>query len=442
MKKHYLKLLSAALLSMLVLFSCRNNSEEPVMEEKNYFNYTDFEFSFNQTSTGTSSDSVVHNTYEYNTIDQDGLLITCSGYYEFKLENVNTEFDLIIVDCHGTIMNNNSRPSNKGASFGAGYLGNRKAMIIAPDYLGYGTSNGRVHPYIVADINARNIIDAVLSIKLKSGYHFSDDCKTIIIGYSQGGQTSLATYKCIQNKIPEEYKAELNVQKCYSGAGPYNLITTMDEYLSSETIIAPFVYLVVRGYLSAHYDCLNGYKIEDFFTEEFLKSQMRKDLDDNNYSISLKGVDVPDGLIEAYLAGGYAAVMTNNEYMTFVMTHQELVTKVVEYYNFSDRSKLITLQFLDPSSKLSKAFRKALKLNNLTEGWKPETSVYIYHHVKDDMVPFENFEMLKKGMKDCNNIIFDKDEQEFTLEGQFDFVHGHAGTAFYERAIADILAIF
>lgn len=453
MKRNLLHFLLVAFLSSLVLFSCNNNASvkekdnEVVASEKDYFNYAGFEFSFTQKSTGTLN-SIVHSSYEYKTIDQNGAEITCSGWYEYKLDNELDGFDLIIVDCHGTIMDNASCPSEKGASFNASVLGSKKVMIIAPDYLGYGSSSGAVHPYCVAELNARNIIDSVLSIKLKTGYKFSENCKTLIMGYSQGGQTSLATYKCIQDCIPAEYKSELNVQKVYSGAGPYNLLATMDEYLSSDSVIAPFIYFVVKAYLSVNYDSLKEYDIDDFFTTEFLNNHnqlapsspnMRESIDALNYSMSLNGVKVPEGLIEAYLDGAdFITIMKNPEYQQFILANSDTVVKFIEYYTYSDITKLVTPQFLDPSSKMTKAFKEVLKQNNIAAGWKPEIPVYIYHHVKDDMVPFKNFEMLKKGMKGCNNIIFDKDEQEFDLEEPFDFVHRHAGAVFYQRVIDDI----
>ncbi len=392
--KSFLKFLVSSMFIFTTLISCKviTNNNNPGTTNDVYFNYSGFEFTFNQTSS---------TTYNYKTIDQDCKEITCSAYCEYETGNgaTGTEFKLIIVDCHGTLMNNNSRPSNSGASFSISAVPSKRAIIISPDYIGYGITHGKTHPYVVADLNARNIIDSILSVKRKSGLKFADDCKTLIMGYSQGGQTSLATCKFIQNSIPVEYKNDLNVSKVYAGAGPYDLVATMNTFLSSDAVISPFVYLVIKGYLSMGYSSLKNYELEDFFTEEFLNSDMRASLDQMNYSLSNGGT--------------------------------ELVT-------YSDINNLATPEFINSSSNISKAFKQALQQNNLTTGWTPEVPVYIYHLQDDDIVPFINFQKLEEGMNNCSNIEFYKSTETITTSGPFDFKHGKAAHAFYMKIINEI----
>ncbi len=130
--KSFLKFLVSSMFIFTTLISCKviTNNNNPGTTNDVYFNYSGFEFTFNQTSS---------TTYNYKTIDQDCKEITCSAYCEYETGNgaTGTEFKLIIVDCHGTLMNNNSRPSNSGASFSISAVSSKRAIIISPDYIGY-----------------------------------------------------------------------------------------------------------------------------------------------------------------------------------------------------------------------------------------------------------------------------------------------------------------
>ena len=407
--------------SFLLVTGCPNTTQSsPVTEEngsqKNYFDYGS-SWNFNTTIQETNIlDNVKQYVYNYSTIDQQNNAVTCSALLEYPKPASATDsvqIDCVIIDCHGTISNNSDAPSvHKGASFSASQFSGLKVLIIAPDYLGYGASVSKVHPYMITNLCARNIIDSVVAVlqnpssfcfSLKPGY------KSYVVGYSQGGQTSLGTMRAIENYIPAEYKNLIKLEKCYSGAGPHDLPATMENFMNKgedgNGIVFPnLIYLVVKGLLSGGYDCLQGYEAADFFTDEFLNSQIRAGLDVKQINLSS-------------LAG--------------------------EFSNFQDLNRLVKPDLLNPDSNLSKAFKKALSLNSLASGWTVTKPVYIFHHKNDDMVPPLNITKVQNGIaKDNALVTCHVDETAITTSGPFDFIHGRAAGRFYELCGQDFYQNF
>ena len=352
-------------------------------------------------------------SWNYKTIDQKGAQIKCSSYLEYQAPTSSEiqTIDLIVVVCHGTIFSNDQAPSKCGASFGSDEITSKNILIIAPDYIGYGTSVSKEHPYMVADINARTIIDAILSAINNAstfGFSLAEGYQTILCGYSQGGQTSLATLRAIQADLSSEQADLINVKKCYSGAGPHDLEATMDVFLGDwgNKAISPLIYLVVKGMLSADYDCLKGYSLSNFMTTDFLNSNLRQKIDAKNITIG----DITSSYILGY-----------------------------EYMGFMDVANLLTAEALDSESQVHKALREALKENNLSSGWTVTTDLFLFHHKDDDMVPYVNFTKDMEGIGTAPCVTGYTDEDSFTstpLAG--DFVHGKAAANFYGFVIQEL----
>ena len=73
-----------------------------------------------------------------------------------------------------------------------------------------------------------------------SGYPFRKGWRSFSVGYSQGGGTSMAVHRFIeQNNLVDE----LNFSGSICGAGPYNPMSTimfyMDRARRNETILHP-----------------------------------------------------------------------------------------------------------------------------------------------------------------------------------------------------------
>ena len=107
--------------------------------------------------------------YTYESVDEQGRPITLSSrvcwgvtmlygsyYDEFR------PCDLVLC-AHSTIADDLEAPTLGGSAETLMLQGDR--VLILPDYIGYGVTKDRVHPYINHDLCARNCIDA-----LKAGY--------------------------------------------------------------------------------------------------------------------------------------------------------------------------------------------------------------------------------------------------------------------------------
>ena len=114
----------------------------------------------------------------------------------------------IVVYAHGTNPNKSFNiaqisPNQNGeglilaAVFAAqGYI------VVAPNYAGYDTSTLTYHPYLVADQQAHDMMDALSAAKsalpVASATSVTANGKVFVTGYSQGGFVAMATAKAMQ----------------------------------------------------------------------------------------------------------------------------------------------------------------------------------------------------------------------------------------------------
>lgn len=392
-----------------------HSSTENNETQKNYFDYGE-NWNFDVTiESPTTKNNVKQYVYNYSTVDQQNNTVTCSALLEYPKPvsgSAVVQIDCVIIDCHGTISSNSEAPSvHGGASFSAADLKNygKNALIIAPDYLGYGASVSKVHPYMVTDLCARNIIDSVVAVLQNPssfGYSLKSGYKSYVIGYSQGGQTSLGTFRAIENYIPTAYKNLINLEKCYSGAGPHDLPATMENFLNKgedgNGIVFPnLIYLVIKGVLSADYECMRGYELADFFTDEFLNSRIKAGIDAKEISIS---------------------------------------SLALEFNNFQDLNRLVKPELLNPGSEIYKNLKNALSQNSLSSGWTVTKPVYIFQHINDDMVPPINIRQVQNGIGKNNHLVTCYvDETDITTSGMFEFIHSKAASNFYTICGQDFL---
>ena len=72
-------------------------------------------------------------------------------------------------------------------------------IVVAPNYAGYDTSTLAYHPYVNADQQSKDTIDALTAAR--SAFAMtgaSDNQKLFVTGYSQGGFVALATHRALQ----------------------------------------------------------------------------------------------------------------------------------------------------------------------------------------------------------------------------------------------------
>jgi hypothetical protein len=109
----------------------------------------------------------------------------------------------IVMYAHGTntskSFNMAALPGNSEALLMASVFASQGYIVVAPNYAGYDTSTLGYHPYLNAEQQSKDMIDALTAARSAlSGVSASDSGKLFVTGYSQGGFVAMATHKALQ----------------------------------------------------------------------------------------------------------------------------------------------------------------------------------------------------------------------------------------------------
>ncbi|TLZ43294.1 MAG: alpha/beta hydrolase, partial [Gammaproteobacteria bacterium] len=75
----------------------------------------------------------------------------------------------------------------------------RGYIVVAPNYAGYDTSSLDYHPYLDADQQSKDMMDALTAAHgALSALNVADNHKLFVTGYSQGGHVAMATHRALQ----------------------------------------------------------------------------------------------------------------------------------------------------------------------------------------------------------------------------------------------------
>ena len=98
-------------------------------------------------------------------------------------------------------------------------------IVVAPDYAGYGSSTLPYHPYLVADQQSKDMIDALAAARsalpAAAAPATTDGGRLFITGYSQGGYVAMATHRAMQS-------AGMTVTASAPMSGPYAMAAFVD----------------------------------------------------------------------------------------------------------------------------------------------------------------------------------------------------------------------
>lgn len=288
----------------------------------------------------------------YESEDIDGSPITLSGKVILPAKGPIKRFILV---SHYTIASNAEAPSNifslEGLLVKLGYA------LIIPDYLGYGVTADRIHPYLVMDITARHVVDMYLAVVpfLKGAGYAPEHDDIYLMGYSQGGATTMA----VQHLI-EHHHDDIKIRRVFAGGGPYDVKATYDRFVETNHASYPFaVPIMMQGMIVG-----------------------------NDLNLDMQKMMAPfifENLDEWVNSKRY----TTNQINAFIGSN---VT-----------SELLSEVGMDRSSKEVSELYKAMSTNSiLTYSWKPEAPVFIMHSIDDDVVPYENAARAKAKWQGAN----------------------------------------
>ena len=316
----------------------------------------------------SAAEKVLERVILYPSVDQHGKALTLSG----KLCVPKRPKGIILLT-HFTIGSNEEAPSNQLTADAKCFKENY--VLIMPDYLGFGVSVERVHPYLHGELTARNTVDMLLytqSVLDSLSIGLPTD-SVYIVGYSQGGATALWTLKLIE----EEFAERIHVKRCFVGSAPCDVATTYDEAVqSNHTSVPALIPMLVAG-TSEAYDL--NLKQEKLLTPAAISKY-------NKY-IAKKD----HRLVSAY----------------FGMPNHKL-------------SHWMTVEGMDKTQPETKRLytgllRSSLLHNSITgdktddfcPSWTPKTPMYVFHSTTDELVSFTNAKHLQQCFRDVPSITWD-----------------------------------
>lgn len=176
----------------------------------------------------------------YLTPDESGALINASGALIVP-QNLAAPAPLLSSQ-HGTttlkldVASTAPAAGQTYAHLEALAFGTSGYVTALPDYIGYGDSGNRFHPYLHATTLANSVINLLKATKTYCATNnIALSGKLFLAGYSEGGYATMAATREIQ----EKHAAELAITASAPMAGPYDLSTSLLDVLSGTSYPSP-----------------------------------------------------------------------------------------------------------------------------------------------------------------------------------------------------------
>ena len=310
------------------------------------------------------SRQVRHIVYEYPSNDVDGKDVTISGVIMIPSDILDGS-----VPCDGVIMFNHATLSSpEGALSVGGYaldavsaiLSNPlkpNYIVVASDYIGYGSSIDHNVCYISGDTNGRNALDGLLAARqLFDDRQIPQGKYLFNMGFSQGGTESMFAAKLTDTE--EKYRS-IRFDKTFSGGGPLDFEQIYSIYVQRDACedIADVALMLI----SVNENYRLGIDYKDMFQEPMASHALEYFRTKRKRVVSELGVSSKDSIHE-----------------------------------------VLTPEFMNLNSAPAKKLRAKLKEISLTAGWEPDTTknYYIEHCRHDNYVPIQCVRHIIPWMKE------------------------------------------
>lgn len=215
-------------------------------------------------------------------------------------------------------------------------------VVFMPDYIGYGNTLNREHPYMYYPEMFKANIDGLLAAKkfiADKGLKY--DNRIFLSGWSQGGGACMSAHRYIQ----ENFSSQFTVVASSGLSGPYHFSRFIDEILSKKD---------------------EDSKISNIFSW-------------NMYAMNkFSEVHRPTDQLFAYpVFDQFAALFSPSK-------------KPSEILNSYFLSKILNGK--------DTQFRTLLTRNTFSEGWTPVGKVFLHHGDADDIIPYFNSVDARNGL--------------------------------------------
>ena len=336
----------------------------------------------------------------------------------------------LVIGCHSTITSDAQRPTNFANMSSASevnmlalfaHVFSQKALVIVPDYEGYGSTAGDPHPYCNRELTAEQVVTGV-----KAGMNWFESEITkmdsnwsgVAIGYSQGGAVSAGVLRYCQ----EHNESSLRLKGAVCGDGPYDPLATLKRYIEMDQLYMPVApAMLLKGAIDTDPE-MAGCIYQDFVTDKFYETGIfemiqSKQMTTDDIQAALLQYSYDNGdnggfTMKAMTSEGFLPYTKNNSVdgsgkkrnfdlengkgTNYCTVDQCLKPGVIEYF----RNGTVTGEV--PEAKL-KALKNSLAKNALTAGnFNPGQGFTFFHSTRDEVVPFCNLESVRNAWGSSN----------------------------------------
>ena len=275
----------------------------------------------------------------YMSTDQNGKPIRLSGRIILPADK---KVSRIMVVSHFTIGANYEAPSNLlplESLFAAHGL-----AVIVPDYIGYGITSDMIHPYLCADLTARNVTDMYFaSLPFLNAIGCLPEKEDIfLLGFSQGGAVTMSVAHEFEWKYPQ-----VKIRLVMAGGGPYDICATYDTLIANDYTDYPCaIPMIIQG---MNYGMKLGLDYNDFFLPRMVEN-MDEWINSKKYTMA------------------NITKLIGSNYISSIMTKQS-----------GDKAdKSMTLLY------------RAMVDNSVVNEEMVTSPLYLFHSLDDKVVPFIN----------------------------------------------------
>jgi hypothetical protein len=317
----------------------------------------------------------------------------------------------IVLYAHGTSTDRAYNIANVGAGAGsaesiatAAVFAAQGYIVVAPNYAGYDTSSLTYHPFLNADQQSKDMIDALTAARsalpAASAPATTDSGKLFVTGYSQGGFVAMATHRALQ-------AAGATVTASAPMSGPYALSAFGDAIFRGQVSNSAPINLTL---LISSYDAAYG----DIFvnTTDIFEPKYANGINTLLPSLTSLPDLVAQGRITQDVAfsntppdpslapltpatepAALASVFAKGFGPDFLITNAYRLSYLQDQQTAPDGGFPIRTDGLPPANPVH-ALRRALKTNDL-RGWAPAAPVFLCGGSQDPTVFYLNTQLMQ-----------------------------------------------